>query len=175
MSRVYLIDGQRGKRCTKCEKVKPVETAFYRSSGRGDGYQYQCKDCQKARVPEYRAQNADLVRKWEREASRRRLQDPERAAIHRTWQRERMRRTRGTLPENYVFERVGPHNAGPRVPSAPVCDAIETSGMTIGEIAARMGRDWSSVKRSLSSPTMSACTAREALEAIGLAPMEVGL
>lgn len=165
-----MLGGERAKRCNRCETVKLV-TEFYVRRGRGDGYQAQCKECDKAWVLEYRAANPERWRRYYRESSRRVVRDPERGPIRRAYEREHMRRVRGTKPENFK------HEAGVAlsVPASAVREAVEASELSLSAVARRVGRDPSGLKRSLARPEMDAVLARDVLAAVDLTPVEVGL
>lgn len=54
------------KKCTKCEKEKPLAD-FYQHKGMKDGHLSVCKGCTKARVHTHRAMNIERIREYDRQ------------------------------------------------------------------------------------------------------------
>lgn len=165
------------KRCARCEVKKPWDD-FYARTKWPDGTtrqpQSRCKECVKAvRAEQKRADKAKRPAVWRRRNHRWYAavrKDPERYAEHLARCRDYRRRRDAIPPERW---RVG----GPegRMDPTPVREAVAASGVTPAEIARRIGRAKSTVAKGLRQETIPVELAKAILDAIGLAPVDIGL
>jgi hypothetical protein len=171
------------RHCSRCERTKP--TADF-SLCRRHGLQRWCRTCQRAASMDWatrnraranatsaasRARHIERVREYDRRKWQETKADPEALALLRDYGREYKRRALGIKPENY---RVGAHGRA-LVDAEPVYAAVLASGLSLREIARRVGRDREWLARSLRGERVQAATARAVLESVGLIPADVGL
>jgi hypothetical protein len=178
------------KTCTRCQERKPW-SEFYAKTKWDDGTMRQphsrCKLCSH----EINAANREPQRAYNRRRYVRVRHDPELWEKSKAEHRERYARLRED-PERYRArivqitegkrKREGWKEHKPKAysrtmtPTAPIAAAVERSGMTATEIARAAGwTDEKSVSRPLGLENMELRTAARILDAIGLAPVDVGV
>jgi hypothetical protein len=163
----------RPKVCSRCPErgPQPLENFYARASTR-DGLQAWCKACSRAERKRWAAENPSRIRALAKDTRERRNADPERSAQERDRKRQWLREKRGVTPDRY---RVGGEHVSALVDAEPVYAAALASGLSLREIARRVGRDREWLARSLRGERVQAATARAVLESVGLIPADVGL
>lgn len=140
--------------------------------------QSKCKDCMRDQCREQQATlrktakgRRKLRTRWRRK-ERAMRRDPERAQTRNAYDREyyRTRRSLNPTPSLWLENR-----GDVTVEAAPVLAAFQASGLTIAEVAHRIGRDWKTINKWLRADRMRATDAALILDTVGSSPVEVGL
>lgn len=182
------------KRCPGCGEDKPRDE-FWKSAYTKDGLRSRCIPCAKDQAAGWRALNREKSRKaaaaWAAKNHARRLEiqrlgrerlraDEERKAAARIYHREYYRRTHSVPPERYRVD--ADRDVHGNVDCEPIRLAVERSGATAYDIALQAGwlnrhgvPDGKRVQRSLAVPEIRIATALAILDALNVAPVEVGL
>jgi transcriptional regulator with XRE-family HTH domain len=109
-----------------------------------------CIEHTKARVIASQVADPERVKRNRKRSRENRKRDPERLAIHRTFQREWARKKRGITPDRYrVAVPVADIGQCPNVPAAPFVAWLRTLGTTRLEIAHACGLSSESVNQYL--------------------------
>lgn len=74
------------KTCSECLVAKPI-SEFYAHPKMSDGHLGQCKDCVRARIKKNRDENADAVRKYDRDRGKTRVRIAGAVEQTRKWRR----------------------------------------------------------------------------------------
>lgn len=158
--------------CPRGDEAQP-EWNFYVRASAPDGLQRWCKTCSRAARKQWAEDNRARLNELNGETRERRFADPERREIDRDRKREWVRRKHGITPDRY---RVRPIlTKADDVDTAPIRDAIHASELSFYEIAQRISRDPKAVERVFEQDRMTVAKAKMILEAVGLAPVDVGL
>lgn len=181
--RVLSRGTTREKRCTgPCGRTLSWDF-YYASKKWPDGTmkspQPKCRECHGAYRLEWQrrqwTENRAKAQERERRKRIRRKADPERhaayLAYHREWDRARsVRDGHQPAPHRWLENRPMPQEW---VAAVPVREAVRSSGVAFGEIAARAGwKDEGSVRRAVGKERMKVRTAVRILAAIDVLPAE---
>lgn len=168
------------KRCTYCEKVKPrTEEHFYLyrpSKGTKLYFFSRCIACGPVYFRDLRrrllAEEPERVRAKEARYRERLKANPERHATRLAYSREWQRQHRGKGGRQRVDL---PGVLRDHVPASPVRAAVLRSGVSLAQLAVRLERDPSGLRRALSAETLPGADASAVLLALGVLPAEVDL